>query len=145
MRFSREVATRLVVRYVPMTPRISIRSRNGRMIWVRIRRVGSVSGRPRRGLANTVPTLRRHRVGGTEEDELIGAAVDGSKGVAGDDMQVGIAGRHLNRARGPDGPLTLVVDPHPLVGDRAAHTVGREATGGRDRGLRAAAAIAVVL
>src|SRR2546430_11230741 len=128
-----------------MTPRISIRSRNGRMIWVRIGRVGSVSGRPRRGLANTVPTRRRHRVGGTEEDQLVGAAVDGSKGVAGDAMQVGVTGRHLNRARSPDGPLTLVVDPHPLVGDRAAHTIGGEATGSRDRCLRAAAAVAVVL
>src|SRR5205823_15062158 len=126
-----------------MTPRISIRSRNGRMIWVRILRVGSVSGRPRRGLANTVPTLRRDRIGGTEEDQLIGAAVDGSKGVAGDAMQVGVAGRHLNRAGGPDGPLTLVVDAHARVGDRAAHTVGGEATGGTDGSLLASGAVAV--
>src|SRR5205807_9275090 len=114
------------------------------MIWVRIRRVGNVRGWRRRALANTVPTLRRDGVGGTEEDQLIGATVDGSKGVAGDAMQVGVAGRQLNRARGPDGPLTLVVDAHPLVGDRAAHTVGGEATGGRDRCLRAAAAVAVL-
>src|SRR5437764_12942822 len=97
------------------------------MIWVRILRVGRVSGRPRRGLANTVPTLRRDRVGGTEEDQLIGAAVDGSKGVAGDAMQVGVAGRHLNRAGGPGGPLALVVEAHPLVGGRAAQTRGGEA------------------
>src|SRR6266567_22255 len=108
MRFSSDVATRLVVRKVPITPRISIRSRNGRMIWVRILRVGSVKGRRRRGLANTVPTLRRDRVGGTQEDQLIRATVYRGEDVAGDLVQIQIAGGHLDRAGGAVGPVTLV-------------------------------------
>src|SRR2546428_3195985 len=120
MRFSSDVATRLVVRKVPITPRISIRSRNGRMIWGRILRVGSVRGRRKRGLANTVPTLRRDRVGGAEEDELVGATVRRRERVRGDGMRAPIAGRDLDRLLGERGPVALVVNAYPDVEDPAA-------------------------
>src|SRR2546430_14100730 len=70
MRRSSDVATRLVVKKVPMMPRISISRRNSRMIWVRIRRVGIVSR-----LANTAPALGGDRVRRVEEDQLVGAAL----------------------------------------------------------------------
>src|SRR2546421_308020 len=112
------------------------------MIWVRILRVGSVRGRRKRGLANTVPTLRRDRVGGAEEDELVGATVRRRERVRGDGMRAPIAGRDLDRLLGDGGPVALVVNAYPDVENPAADAVGGEAAGCRDRDLRAAAAIA---
>src|SRR2546430_9894883 len=100
MRFSSEVATRLVVRYVPTTPRITISSRKGRMIWVRIFRVGIVRRPGVRGLANTVPTLGRDRIGGIEEDQLVGAAVLGGKRIRCDRVRARVAGVDPDRRLG---------------------------------------------
>src|SRR2546421_7981210 len=98
------------------------------MIWVRILRVGIVSRGLTRDLATASPTLRRHRVGGTREDQLIGAAARRGEGVAGHAVQTPVAGRHPDRPRGADRPVALAVDAHPLVGDGAADAVGGEAT-----------------
>src|SRR4029077_19035389 len=97
------------------------------MIWVRIFSVGTFNRGRTRVLANTVPTLGRDRVGGTEEHELIGAAVRRRKGIAPDGMQAPVAGGDRNRPRGTDGPVALAVDAHPLVGDGPADAIGGEA------------------
>src|SRR5437870_1264952 len=82
----------------------------GRMIWVRIFSVGIVKRGRTRGLANTVPTLGRDRVGGAEEDELIGTAVRRRKGIARDDVQAPVARGDPDGPRGTDGLVALVVD-----------------------------------
>src|ERR1700686_1411226 len=110
-------------------------SRKGRMIWVRIFSVGIVRRLRTRGLANTVPTLGGYRVGGAEEDELIGAAVCGRKGVARDGMDTPVAGGALDRRLGDHGLPALAVDATPLVGNCPAGAVGREASARHDRHL----------
>src|SRR2546428_4395954 len=97
-----------------------MRGRNGRMICVRILRVGSVRGRRKRGLANTVPTLRRDRVGGAEEDELVSATVRRRERVRSDGMPAPIAGPDLDRLLGAGGPVALVVNAYPGLEDPAA-------------------------
>src|SRR6266550_1482535 len=144
MRRSSDVATRLVVRKVPMMPRISISRRKGRMIWVRIFSVGIVSRGRTRDLSTASPTLRRDRVGGTRKDQLIGPAVHRGENVAGHAVHVLVAGRHGNRPRDAVRPVALAVDAYPLVGDGATGTVGGEATHGRDRDLRTADTLAVL-
>src|SRR5205807_3351401 len=116
----------------------SISSKKGKMIWVRIFRVGIVSLGLTRDLATASPTLRQHRVGGTREDQLVRAAMHRGEVVAGHAVQVLVAGRHGDRPRGTNRPVSLAIDAHPMVGDGAADAVGSEATVGRDRHLRAA-------
>src|SRR5437588_7276406 len=117
---------------------MSISSRNGRTIWVRILSVGIVRRGRTRGLATASPTLRRDRVGGTRKDQLIGPAVHRVEDVAGHAVQVLVASRHVDRPRGAVRPVALAVDAHPLVGDGATGAVGGKATLGRDRDLRTA-------
>src|SRR5437588_6694235 len=114
---------------------MSISSRNGRTIWVRILSVGIVRRGRTRGLATASPTPRRDRVGGARKDQLIGPTVHRGEDIAGHAVQVLVAGRHVDRPRGAVRPVALAVDTHPLVGDGATGAIGGEATGCRDGGL----------
>src|SRR5438477_11607144 len=102
-----------------MMPRINISSRNGRMIWVRIFRVGMVSR-----LANAAPVLGGNRVGRTVENELVGAAVLRRKAIRDDGVGAGVAGRNLNRCFGDNRPVALAVQPDPCIEDPAANAIG---------------------
>src|SRR2546422_7875645 len=138
MRRSSDVATRLVVRKVPMMPRISISRRNGRMIWVRIRRVGIVSR-----LANTAPTLCGDGVCRVEEDELIGTAVLRREAVGHHRVGARVARRNPDRGLRDHGSVALVVDPDPLVEDPSPGAVGGKPSG-RGYAAHGAALIPVV-
>src|SRR6266571_2732890 len=123
MRRSSDVATRLVVRKVPMMPRISISSRNGRMIWVRILRVGIVSR-----LANTAPALGGDRVRRVEENQLVCAAVLRREAVGDDGVGARVPSGNLDPGFGDHRLVALAVYPDPLIGDPSAGAVGGEAS-----------------
>src|SRR3989454_2617225 len=138
MRRSSDVATRLVVRKVPMMPRISISRRNGRMIWVRILRVGIVSR-----LANTAPALGGDSVRWVEEDQLVGAAVLRREAVGDDGVGARVPSGNPDWGLGDHRLVALAVYPNPLIEDPSADAVGRKAAG-RGYAAHGAALIAVV-
>src|SRR5207244_10476580 len=115
--------------------------RNGRMIWVRILRVGMVN------LANAAPALGAHRVGRKEEDQLVGPAVFRRKAVRDHGMRIGVACGDPDRNLGNDGSGALVVQSNPFVEDPSANAVRGEAASCCHGGLRttAVAAVAAVL
>src|SRR5438067_12591062 len=122
-----------------MTPRINISSRNGRMIWVRIRIAGSVSR-----LANTAPALRRGCIGRAPEDKLVRTAVLWRERGRHDRVRAGVASCNPDwrlRRRAHALPRRVVMGP--LVKDPAADAVRREAAGRHHRRLIAAAGIAL--
>src|SRR6266550_1041790 len=114
------------------------------MIWVRIFRMGTVRRLRFRGLANTVPTLGRGRVGGNVEDQLVGAAVLRRKGIRHDRVRARVAGGNPDRRLWDHGPVALAIDTNPRVEDPSAGAVGREAAGRGHGRLVAAVLIGVV-
>src|SRR5438034_8817692 len=137
MRRSSDVATRLVVKKVPMMPRISISRRNGRMIWVRILRVGIVSR-----LAKTAPALGSDRIRRVEEDQLVGAAVLGREAIGDHGVGARIPRGNPDRSLRVHRSVALAVYPDPLIEDPSAGAIGREASG-RGHGSLAAPVLVV--
>src|SRR5207237_5564426 len=116
-----------------MMPRISMSRRNGRMIWVRILRVGMVSR-----LAKAAPALGGDRVRRVEKDQLVGATVLRREAIRNDGMGARVArgnpDRHLWRYADT---VTLRIVVHPFVEDPSAGAIGGEASGRGHRRLAA--------
>src|SRR2546428_3463335 len=106
-----------------MMPRISISRRNGRMIWVRILRVGIVSR-----LAKTAPALGGDRVRRDEEDQLVGAAVLGREAIGDHGVGARVPRGNTDRGLGVQASLALAVYPHPLIEDPSAGAIRGEAS-----------------
>src|SRR5438094_1235917 len=120
-----------------MMPRISISSRNGRMIWVRILRVGIVSR-----LAKTAPALGGDRVGRIDEDQLVGAARLRREVIGDHGVRARVPGGNPNRGLGGyAGADALRIVVHPFVEDPSAGAVGGEAAGRGHGGLVAPASV----
>src|SRR5947207_14658071 len=107
-----------------MMPRISISRRNGRMIWVRILRVGIVSR-----LAKTAPALGSDRIRRVEEDQLVGAAVLGREAIGDHGVGARIPRGNPDRSRRVHRSVALAVYPDPLIEAASADAIGRDASG----------------